>query len=77
MNIKILETKLQTIFENDLFVITEENIIERLLMKLDFINNRIAEYCETLDMVATIKLGAKRNIKNESYDLDDLTNIIL
>ena len=50
MNIKILETKLQTIFENDLFVITEENIIERLLMELDFINNRIAEYCETLDI---------------------------
>ena len=29
MNIKILETKLQTIFENDLFAITEENIKER------------------------------------------------
>lgn len=77
MNIKILETKLQTIFENDLFIVTEDNIIERLLMELDFINNRIAEYCETLDMITTIRLGAKDKITDVSCDFDDLTNIIL
>ena len=35
MNIKILETKLQTIFENDLFAVTEENIKERILIEQD------------------------------------------
>ena len=43
MNIKILETKLQTIFENDLFAVTEENIKERILIELDFILQRIAD----------------------------------
>lgn len=35
MNIKILETKLQTIFENNLFAVTEENIKERILIEQD------------------------------------------
>ena len=48
MNIKILETKVQTIFENDLFAVTEENIKERILIELDFILQTIAEYYETI-----------------------------
>ena len=67
MNIKILETKLQTIFENDLFAVTEENIKERILIELDFILQRIAEYYETIEMIATIKLGAREHIKDEKY----------
>ena len=77
MNIKILETKLQTIFENDLFAVTEENIKERILIELDFILQRIAEYYETIEMIATIKLGAREHIKDEKYDLENLGEIII
>lgn len=77
MNIKILETKLQTIFENDSFAVTEKNIKERILIELDFILQRIAEYYETIEMIATIKLGAREHIKDEKYDLENLGEIII
>ena len=46
MNIKILETKLQTLLEDDDFIIDEENIIEKLGKELASLIKEVAEYNE-------------------------------
>lgn len=60
-----------------MFAVTEENIKERILIELDFNLQRIAEYYETIEMIATIKLGTREHIKDEKYDLENLGEIII
>lgn len=50
---------------------------ERILIELDFILQRIAEYYETIEMIAIIKLGEREHIKDEKYDLENLGEIII
>lgn len=63
MNIKILETKLQTIFENDLFAVTEEI----------FINQDLYDLLKK-DMPSISKLLDKLILENSNSSLDNFLN---
>ena len=64
MNIKILETKLQTLLEDDDFIIDEENIIERLGKELASLIKEVAEYNEgKLDKIAIFFMNLKNDIQ--------------
>ncbi len=55
MNIKILETKLQTIFEDDEFTITKKNLIEKLQGKLSALLKKITEYNNAMTAISILK----------------------
>lgn len=55
MNIKILETKLQTIFEDDEFTITKKNLIEKIQEKLSTLLKNITEYNSAMTAISILE----------------------
>lgn len=55
MNIKILETKLQTIFEDDEFTITKKNLIEKIQEKLSTLLKNITEYNSAITAISILE----------------------
>lgn len=54
MNIKVLETKLQTIFEDDDLIITEDNAVDEIFEKIIKLFKNIAEYNNALCAIEVV-----------------------
>ena len=69
MNIKILETKLQTLLEDDDFIIDEENIIEKLGKELASLIKEVAEYNEGISLIDIVRdsYSKKFKMKTDSW----------
>ena len=69
MNIKILETKLQTLLEDDDFIIDEENIVNKLGKELASLIKEVAEYNEGISLIDIVRdsYSKKFRMKTDSW----------
>ena len=69
MNIKILETKLQTLLEEDDFIIDEENIVNKLGKELASLIKEVAEYNEGISLIDIVRdsYSKKFRMKTDSW----------
>lgn len=69
MNIKILETKLQTLLEDDDFIIDEENIVNKLGKELASLIKEVAEYNEGISLIDIVRdsYSKKFKMKTDSW----------